>query len=434
MQQLVQIFLCAFALTIAVPFASRVYAQTGNEPQKLFNTLDRNKNGFIEKRELGRRAGLIERLDTDGDQRISLDEIRQLRERAAELNETANKRPAGSEPIEIVGELGSQMPFSLESCRRAVAHSVAAGGKSVLVMYDGKIVYEHYHSEGAPDAAWELASGTKSFSGVIAMLLVQDGLLDLDEKVSDTISEWQSDPQKSRITVFQLLHLISGLKPNLHGPLVAPTWEEAIAAPAVHEPGTRFEYGPVAFQCFGELATRKLASRKQGPLEYLTEKVFEPIGLEVTNWRTDENGHPQMPAGAWLTAREWAKFGEFIRRGGSWDGKQLLKKELLDQCFVGTKQNPAYGLSFWLGKERGLGSGAGVAAKLNRSEDLTPELGLPRDIVMANGLGGQRLLVSRDAKFVIVRQSDAAAIALRQVDGSSWSDRKFLQLLLGKQQ
>lgn len=109
-----------------------------------------------------------------------------------------------------------------------------------------------------------------------------------------------------------------------------------------------------------------------------------------------------------------------------------MKKELLDQCFVATRQNPAYGLTFWLGKGRGLGSDAGIASGLNRSEDVTPELGLPRDTVMANGLGGQRLLVSREAKFVVVGQSDALAIALRRVDASGWSDRKFLQLLLDK--
>jgi CubicO group peptidase (beta-lactamase class C family) len=432
MQRTSLIICGTLAFSVVLAFESPLYAQGGIDPQKIFDALDRNRNGVIEKREMGRRSNLLLKFDFDGDGQVSREEVQGVRQQVDELVRTARRRPAGSEPIEIVDEIGPEMPFTIESCRRAAEHSIESNGKSVLVMYEGKVVYEHYHSEGSPDTAWELASGTKSFSGVIAMLLVQDGLLELDEKVSDTITEWKSDPRKSQITVNQLLHLTSGLKPNLDGPLISPTWEEAITAPAIHEPGTKFEYGPVAFQCFGELVKRKLADRSQGPLEYLTERVFEPIGLEPRNWRMDQNGDPQLPAGAWLTAREWAKFGEFVRLGGSWDGKQILKTELLDQCFDGTRQNPAYGLTFWLGKERGLGGGAGIASKLNQSEDLSfsPGSGMPRDIVMANGLGGQRLFISRDAKLVVVRQSDAGAVVFRQVDGSGWSDKKFLQLLL----
>ncbi len=403
-----------------------------DESRRIFDQLDRNKSGFIERAELGRRARLLDRLDANRDNRLSFEEAKKLQAKAEELRELTNKRPADSEPIEIVGEITSAMPFDLESCRRATEHSIASNGKSVLVMYDGQIVYEHYNSEGSPETAWELASGTKSFSGVLAMLLVQEGLCRLDDKISDTITEWKSDPQKQKITLNQLLHLTSGLKPDLHGPLASPSWQESIAAPMVREPGTKFEYGPVPFQCFGEFAARKLADRKLGPLEFLDEKVFQPIGLEYTLWREDENGKPLLPAGASLTARQWVKYGEFVRLGGAWQGKQLLQSEFLDQCFVGTKQNPAYGLTFWLGKNRGLGNDAGIAARLNRSEDLTDQSTVPNDLVMANGLGGQRLFISRKAKLVIVRQSDAAAVALRQVDDNNWSDREFLKLLSEK--
>lgn len=420
---------------IAIALNSLAIAQTNrtnSDPRRIFDQLDRNQSGFVERSELGRRARLLERLDTNRDDRLSFEEMLKLQARADELRELTHKRPADSEPIEIVGEITPEMPFDLESCRRAVQHSIASNGKSVLVMYDGRIVYEHYQAEGSPETAWELASGTKSFSGVIAMLMVQEGLCRLDEKISDTITEWKSDPQKQKITLNQLLHLTSGLKPELNGPLASPSWQESIAAPMVHEPGTKFEYGPVPFQCFGEFAARKLAGRNQGPVEFLDEKVFQPIGLEYTLWREDENGKPLMPAGASLTAREWVKYGEFVRLGGAWQGKSLLQTELLDQCFLGTKQNPAYGLTFWLGKNRGLGSDAGIAARLNRSEDLSDQAVVPNDLVMANGLGGQRLFVSRKAKLVVVRQSDAAAVALRQVQDNNWSDREFLKRLAEK--
>lgn len=49
-----------------------------------------------------------------------------------------------------------------------------------------------------------------------------------------------------------------------------------------------------------------------------------------------------------MTAKDWATFGEFIRRNGDWNGVQVIDKQLLTECFRGTEQNPAYGLTWWL--------------------------------------------------------------------------------------
>src|SRR5207249_4935391 len=56
-----------------------------------------------------------------------------------------------------------------------------------------------------------LASGTKSFSGAMLAAAVEDGLLKLDEKVADTITEWKNDQRKSQITIRHLLSLTSGI-------------------------------------------------------------------------------------------------------------------------------------------------------------------------------------------------------------------------------
>jgi len=94
----------------------------------------------------------------------------------------------------------------------AAAYNAKKGGVSLVVMKDGEIVFEDYPNNGGCDKAFELASGTKSFSGVIAAAAVQDGLLSLDERAADTLTEWRDDPRKADITIRQLLSLTSGVE------------------------------------------------------------------------------------------------------------------------------------------------------------------------------------------------------------------------------
>jgi CubicO group peptidase (beta-lactamase class C family) len=324
--------------------------------------------------------------------------------------------------------LGAQTEIGPQRLRRAAAYNAAQKGVSMLVMVDGRVVFEDYPNGGSPARAYELASGIKGFSGIMAVAAAQDGLLDLDEKVAQTIAEWRGDARKSRITIRQLLSLTSGLAGS-NAPGTAPVYAEALAAPVVEEPGKRFLYGAAPFQVFGEVMRRKLASRKEGPLEYLKRRVFEPIGLEVGSWRRGEDGNPLLATGASLTARSWAKLGELVRRGGVWEGRQILNGRLLDQCFQGTPANPAYGLAWWMNRE--------VPPALRRT---IPELqgnhrlgeaglwkarGLPADLVLAAGAGNQRLYVSRERKLVIVRQAEDKR--------NDFSDFEFLVLLLGKE-
>ena len=132
-----------------------------------------------------------------------------------------------------------------------------------------------------------------------------------------------------------------------------PSYAEAIDAPALHAPGTVFQYGPTPFQVFGELMRRKLASHDEDAREYLERRVFDPIGLKIDSWRTID-GNPKMPAGAILTASEWAKYGQLILNEGRWGNKQILDRDLLLQCFDGTSANPGYGITFWLPVNGGL--------------------------------------------------------------------------------
>ncbi len=328
----------------------------------------------------------------------------------------------------IMEFLDGATPAASFSFRQAAEYSAAREGISMLVMIDGEVVFEDYPNGGSVGRPHELASGTKSFCGVLAAAATADGLLRFDEKVSDTIVEWKEDPGKDAITIRHLLSLTSGLETGGERGRV-PGYADAVGAFLIAEPGKRFMYGAVPFQVFGEVMRRKLLPRGEGPLDYLKTRLFEPLGLKVGRWRTDRDGYPHMPSGAALTARNWALFGELVRLGGTWEGEEIVPAALLDECFCGTAANPAYGLTWWLK--------ADIAERLRneivplaRGSDLLREgKGIPDDLVFAAGAGKQRLYVSRSLNLVVVRQAGGIGRALAGQE-SGFSDMEFLGCLL----
>ncbi|HUR58916.1 MAG TPA: serine hydrolase [Opitutaceae bacterium] len=287
------------------------------------------------------------------------------------------------------------------------------GGIAMLVQIDGRVVFEDYPNNGAVTRATELASGTKSFSGVLALCAVEDGLLSLDEKVSATINEWAEDPGRRDITIRQLLSLSSGI-PGGDSALKTgrvPTYAEAIAVQAVAAPGEKFSYGPQPFQVFGEVLRRKLAQRDDTVMSYYERKIFRPLGIRPASWRKDANGLPNIPSGAALTARDWAKFGEMVRL----DGKGVLPPGKIQECFRSTKANPGYGLTWWLPAAGPLGGA--VPRKIAGAW-------LPKDTWMAAGAGGQRLVVVPSLNLVAVRKAPVRG------DEAGFNDRVWLKALV----
>lgn len=311
-------------------------------------------------------------------------------------------------------------PAPLPGCAEAIAYSDANKGLAVLVLEDGRIVC----ASPATGEAHELWSGTKSLVGLMAAAAVQDGLIALDERAADTLAEWRDDPQKSAITLRQLLSMTSGHPSAVGRP---QGYADSLAIVLSAAPGTRFQYGPAPFQIFGEVMRRKLKAKGQNPdpRRYLERRLLVPLGVTVAQWREGPDGQPLMPQGAVMSAEQWAKIGEFVRAGGMHHGKLLVDKAALAALFQGSAANPAYGLTWWLPRATPAND------PVTRSTDIIDrEAGLPSDMVVAAGAGNQRLYVIPSRKLTIVRQARldlSAALSGRQ---SGWSDRHFLSLLL----
>ena len=312
---------------------------------------------------------------------------------------------------------------------RAAQYSDGRHGTSLLVLQNGRTLFEHYANGGRIDAAWPIFSGTKNFWGIAALVAVGEGLFRLDDRVSDTITEWRSDPRKSQITIRQLLNFTDGIDgaSYLHRDSIADRDAMALRVPVVASPGSAFIYGPSHLQIFGELLRRKLNGR--GTFSYLQEHVLSPLGISGFEYKQDARGNPLYASGFRLSARQWARLGDLVLGHGSASGQQIVSTELLARAFTGSAANPSYGLTFWLNRP---------AASFTREADIEKLLDLrwqraswrgiclsrtaPPDMVVGLGSHYQRLFIIPSMGAIIVRQSSADA---------NFSDTQFLRLVFG---
>ena len=318
--------------------------------------------------------------------------------------------------------------LSTSGLRAAAQYSAAHTGVAFLVSKDGHVIYEDYpHGHGANEAH-KIYSGTKGFWILAGLKAVEEGIIDLDEHVADTLPEWNAEPGKARVTLRQLLSFSSGLDAafSLHGDGFENRDAIAVHTPLVAQPGSAFIYGPAPLQVFHEVLKRKLAGRGETPTKYLERKVLRPLGLGPQRYLADKQGNPLLATGFALTARQWSRVGQLILAGGS----PIVSPQTLSCCFRGSSANCAFGMGFW----NNAMAAASSAHELDVEDMLVPKWNrqnwrnaclcqaAPPDLVASVGSGYQRLYVIPSLHLVIVRQGNFGRI----------SDGELLRLALGR--
>jgi CubicO group peptidase (beta-lactamase class C family) len=250
---------------------------------------------------------------------------------------------------------------AIEYARKHALHAL-------VIAQNGRVVSETYGEDHHASTPHALYSGTKSFWGITAVAAQRDGILRLDERVAESFPQWEADERKRRVTLRHLLQLTSGIGFGGLGSAV-PTYAKALAVTLKNEPGTVFTYGGIPLQVFGAVLARKLEARSQTPHQYLQQRVLDPIGMRIGKWRTLADGTHPLPTGAFVSAREWLKYGRFV----------CEHREEFEECFQGSSANARYGLGWWLGAPNA-----------------------PSDLIYASGSAGQAMYIVPSRDMVIV--------------------------------
>jgi CubicO group peptidase (beta-lactamase class C family) len=172
-------------------------------------------------------------------------------------------------------------------------------GASLLVLHDGKVRLSESRGfadleagrAAASDTNYRLASVSKQFTAMAILLLVQDGVLRLDEPVRDWLPSLP--PATRKISLRQLLSHRSGLidyedfvpddAPQVRDADVLKILESQDRT--LFEPGKGYQYSNSGFALLALVVER--ASKKDYP-SFLRERIFEPLGMNATLARVDE--------------------------------------------------------------------------------------------------------------------------------------------------
>ena len=288
--------------------------------------------------------------------------------------------------------------------------------RALVIMQGGRVIAERYAPGYGPDTrliSWSMA---KSVTATLIGLMIADGRLALDEPAP--VPEWQSpgDP-RAKITLRHLLHMSSGLdhteglEPDseleiqeadttrmlfLDGRENTARYAEGRMLEA--QPAEKFEYSSATSIILADIVARSLTDskdpvvRRDAMLEYARGRLFEPLGMASAFPEFDRNGTMLGGSIIHATARDWAKFGEFLRNNGSVRAAQLLPTSWTRFMKTPSPTDNSYGGHIWLNRRRNQG----------RDQVLFPDKG-PRDIFSAIGHLGQFVLVSPQHKLTVVR-------------------------------
>ena len=330
----------------------------------------------------------------------------------------------------VLSPLMAMAQLNSESIEAAKEYSATHNGVALIVKEGGQIRYQKYYN-GYSGEPLHIYSGTKSFFGVLAVIAQEERLIDLDEKVSDTIEEWRDDPAKASITLREALNFTSGLESGfeeIYGRSSEDKISVAVSLDPKRQRGQSFIYGPGNMNLFCEVLRRKLRNRGMSYEEYLNKKVIGPLGIQISRWRDDAHGNAVPSAGMYMTWKDWMKLGDFILDGGSHQGRRLVKTSSLAECFSGTSINPSFGLCFWLNGYAKQPDAREADVEEWLDENPMPEdwsrtclsKNAPIDLIVSLGSTFQRLYVVPSMDLAVVHHGTR---------GHEFRDAEFLRIL-----
>lgn len=200
-------------------------------------------------------------------------------------------------------------------------------------------------------------SASKSVTSVAVGIALKEGLLSLDEKLTEAFPEdlpAQPCGNLQKATVRDLLTMGLG---QGHGYLMGeqrPFLQEkdwvkyALALPFEYAPGEKFVYNNVGPYLAGVLVQRRAGCDL---VSYLTPRLFAPMGIQRPTWETDPQGFTFGAGGLFLCVSELLKFGQLLLQNGQWEGRQLVPAEYLAEATKKQIENgeEGYGYLFWRG-------------------------------------------------------------------------------------
>lgn len=236
---------------------------------------------------------------------------------------------------------------------------------SVLVIRHGHIVFEEYRNGYDLDTPHHLQSATKSFSSMLIGIAIHEGFLEgVDQKMVDLFPDHtldNLDARKQNITLEHLLTMSDGMDwHEVDYPYtdarntLGRMWvsrdavQHVLDRPMARQPGESWAYNSGTSILLGGILE---TATGQDVLSFAREHLFDPIGIGKVRWDKTTGNHYHTDGGLYLTPRDMARFGYLMLHGGTWDGKEIVSSEWMNQSIKAHYKSwdgKGYGYQWWV--------------------------------------------------------------------------------------
>jgi CubicO group peptidase (beta-lactamase class C family) len=248
---------------------------------------------------------------------------------------------------------------------------------SLVVLHQGKLVFERYALGFDETGKWTSFSVAKSFASTLVGAAIKDGYItSLDDKVTDYIADMRGSAYDD-VTIQQLLTMTSGVawnedyddpnsdvnRFNYHqaesGMDVTASYMKRLGR--AHEPGAHWQYSTGETNLIGLLVSQATGI----PLhQYLSEKIWSKIGVEQdASWLIGSTGHEISGCCIQASTRDFALFGQFILEGAMVNNQSIVPDGWFDLAVTNQVQfedgQSGYGFQWWT-SEKGSFAGRGI--------------------------------------------------------------------------
>ena len=249
----------------------------------------------------------------------------------------------------------------LEPIARALVDERAYNGTpfAFVVLHKGTVVAERYRQGITPETqllSWSMA---KSFTNAIAGIMAGDSLVSVCAPLD--IPEWQGDGRRD-ITLKDLMQMQSGLEWNedygnrsdvnlmLHRETDMGLF--ALSKPLEYEPCTHWYYSSGSTNIVMRYLRGKFASDGEF-LSYLRDRLFAPLGIVNPTFEPDMSGTPVGSSYLYVTARDFARFGQLFLDDGCVGGRRILPEGWVEWTTTPASDSKGgYGAFFWLNRNK----------------------------------------------------------------------------------
>lgn len=229
--------------------------------------------------------------------------------------------------------------------------------QGIMIVRNGSVILEGAYKPYDLNMWRATHSLSKSLVGIATGIAIEEGYFQLEDTVASIFNKTYLpilSGRKKDITIYNLLTMSSGIGFNEVGVLIDENWIEDFLNSQTHfEPGKDFQYNSMNTYMLSAIIQERSGQTLE---EFLTERLFEPLGIDNVSWEKSPEKRTKGGWGLYITLEDRTKIGQLFLNEGMWEGKRIVSKGWLDMMTKKVKDTPpemnlyGYGAHVWMGK------------------------------------------------------------------------------------